>query len=618
MVLYKCSLEASWLKAFLRAYRGFQNEIFWVWTERGIQGKVMDHMRFRLLSFSLSPSDYYARDAPSKVWVQVFSLETFVDAIKRYRIREMVPIEVKEDGGFFVGDVQVGKVVDEKDVYKDVWDPVQPNLSEDAYMTVVVRDFKRIVDSAKDLAKPEDIKVGVIVKDREGTIFFFVDEEKFRRLDFQTYETWLLNIDGNATSVYSFDFFSEALIPGFSDVTRITVMHQSPCQFHYEGSFFTVEIYVANRTQEEFKSILEKKAPSRLQVWTLAKEDVKILNNVARAVSSIYRGDEVWFGANPYDLWFYWTSIDKGYLRVAKRMFETFIVDKNVAGSFTLSSLVPWLRGVETLECWLEGEPAQSMVLVGKAEKVAPKELRSEEFKMALDVPDVHPQEIFKGPKDILSEVFSDAVTAEDEFLVFITSPYEIKVVGKDRVYYRASLPLDGFKLVAEEDYVPVDGRLLKPFSDFLKAFPGYEVSLGRPETSYEVYVGAETVLGEFRILFDQTVDEASKAIAAYKEEMKPPVAPKPEEVKPLPPPPTPTEYVKVLILTDYPQFVGADMKIYGPYQVGEIRELPKENADVLIKQGIAGPPELKRPPPPPKPKIVEIAEDAIKELEAL
>jgi len=63
-------------------------------------------------------------------------------------------------------------------------------------------------------------------------------------------------------------------------------------------------------------------------------------------------------------------------------------------------------------------------------------------------------------------------------------------------------------------------------------------------------------------------------------------------------PPPPPIEHVKVLILQSVPQFVGADMKIYGPYSPGEIREMPKNNAEVLVKQGLVTY-ELVPPAPP-------------------
>jgi hypothetical protein len=51
---------------------------------------------------------------------------------------------------------------------------------------------------------------------------------------------------------------------------------------------------------------------------------------------------------------------------------------------------------------------------------------------------------------------------------------------------------------------------------------------------------------------------------------------------------PPPIEYVKVRFLKEIPSIVGADMKVYGPFKEGDIAELPKVNAEVLVKQGVA------------------------------
>jgi hypothetical protein len=66
---------------------------------------------------------------------------------------------------------------------------------------------------------------------------------------------------------------------------------------------------------------------------------------------------------------------------------------------------------------------------------------------------------------------------------------------------------------------------------------------------------------------------------------------------------PAPIEYVRVRFLRDIPAIVGADMKTYGPFKEGEIAELPKPNAEALVKQEVATyelvPPPPKPPPPP-------------------
>jgi len=47
-------------------------------------------------------------------------------------------------------------------------------------------------------------------------------------------------------------------------------------------------------------------------------------------------------------------------------------------------------------------------------------------------------------------------------------------------------------------------------------------------------------------------------------------------------------EFVKVRFLKDMPAIVGADMKVYGPFAKGDVVELPKVNAEVIVKQEIA------------------------------
>lgn len=48
------------------------------------------------------------------------------------------------------------------------------------------------------------------------------------------------------------------------------------------------------------------------------------------------------------------------------------------------------------------------------------------------------------------------------------------------------------------------------------------------------------------------------------------------------------TKKILVRILQDVPSFVGADMKIYGPYKTEDVVLLPEQNAEALIKRGMA------------------------------
>ncbi len=47
-------------------------------------------------------------------------------------------------------------------------------------------------------------------------------------------------------------------------------------------------------------------------------------------------------------------------------------------------------------------------------------------------------------------------------------------------------------------------------------------------------------------------------------------------------------DYIKVKILEDVPQIVGADLEDYGPFKAGDIVELPAENAKIFIESGKA------------------------------
>ena len=44
---------------------------------------------------------------------------------------------------------------------------------------------------------------------------------------------------------------------------------------------------------------------------------------------------------------------------------------------------------------------------------------------------------------------------------------------------------------------------------------------------------------------------------------------------------------VRVKFLVDVPEFVGIDLREYGPFSKGEIAEIPEENANVLIERKV-------------------------------
>lgn len=55
------------------------------------------------------------------------------------------------------------------------------------------------------------------------------------------------------------------------------------------------------------------------------------------------------------------------------------------------------------------------------------------------------------------------------------------------------------------------------------------------------------------------------------------------------------TELSIVRFLDNVPEIVGVDLKIYGPYKKEDVGSLPKQNAQALIRQGLAKEIDVKR-----------------------
>ena len=54
------------------------------------------------------------------------------------------------------------------------------------------------------------------------------------------------------------------------------------------------------------------------------------------------------------------------------------------------------------------------------------------------------------------------------------------------------------------------------------------------------------------------------------------------------------TEFVEVRMLKDCPVFTGTDLDEYGPYEEGDVVEVPKDNADILTNRDFAEIPDAK------------------------
>jgi DNA replication factor GINS len=57
------------------------------------------------------------------------------------------------------------------------------------------------------------------------------------------------------------------------------------------------------------------------------------------------------------------------------------------------------------------------------------------------------------------------------------------------------------------------------------------------------------------------------------------------------------TQLLVVRFLNNVPEIVGVDMKLYGPYKKEDVGSLPIQNANALIKQGLAKEVDVKRTP---------------------
>jgi len=712
------TVEAGKLKSLVSAYSAIQDEFCWLFTRKAMEARAMDASRVSMIEFSVSPHNYTSE--VDRIWV-FGRVDELTKVARRFKTKEEVRIEVREDNNFFIGPFKAGSVVKEEDLPE--WaKPLALTIRRDARLTVATADFRRIVKKAEE-EKVRDYKVesayeniGIKVSGREATILFF--NEKVSRMNLKGYEPWIINIEGEGIGTYSLPLLSSLLILGLTETLDLEFQNKGILQLTYTGNDLWVKFWIAPKLDPEtgdvlprFLELLEKPEAVRKQLWILREDEVKLLEKTVRAIGNICRSEKFNVGMTGEDLWLYWKEYDKGYFRVSRTKFwEWYAPPERMSGTFNISSLASWLKDVEDLTCFLEGEPPQAIVLVGKGAKIAPKEARSEELVKEVEVPEVQGVEVFSGACSTLRDVVEDAETAKDIFLLFVSTPFEIEALGRDTVYYRAALPLDAFQTI-EENYVPVNSNYFKGLKGFFTHFPSAYVTLGKEDTN--IFLKAENALGSLKALIMQTANEVEDAVQAYKEEfLKPPPTP-PPEVKPLvevvPPPvpakltkeeftkvfedlldewlafnvellrpglegeihyiapdrerefvarftsqtiretnkeeiekrkeetygayqeayarkpeygelylkqlrdsqrrftrdiadktfrmlveeakkiPTPPiEYVEIRFLKDVPSIVGADMKVYGPFKEGDIAKLPKPNADIFVKQGMA------------------------------
>lgn len=81
-----------------------------------------------------------------------------------------------------------------------------------------------------------------------------------------------------------------------------------------------------------------------------------------------------------------------------------------------------------------------------------------------------------------------------------------------------------------------------------------------------------ENLTQEEKMFFDNLV----KTIEDFQKQRKKSLKEKPEKLTP------------VAVLEDIPEFVGTDLKNYGPFKKGDVANVPEENAKLFIQKGMA------------------------------
>lgn len=118
-----------------------------------------------------------------------------------------------------------------------------------------------------------------------------------------------------------------------------------------------------------FLEVLAKPPAVRKQLWVLREEEVKLLKKTVRAIGDVCGAENFNVGLTAEDLWLYW----KEYFRASHTRFWGRHPPplERMSAVFNISSLASWLKDVEELTCFLEGDLPEAMLLVGKGAKIA-------------------------------------------------------------------------------------------------------------------------------------------------------------------------------------------------------------------------------------------------------
>jgi hypothetical protein len=511
-------------------------------TRRALRVVSMDPSRVMLLNVSLSPADY--RCDVDSLWVETSSAE-LERVARKIKAKDVVRVAVVDDK-FNVGSFEkVGWVIKEEDVLSDL-KTAMANLESlqkpyvEAKLRVVLPTFRRIVKSAEatKLAgrwRERFEHVGLRVEDREGNVVFFSDRETYSRVDIKGFVDWVLEIDGRTKVLYNLERFSSLLLLGLGEVATLEVRTGGVLRVGYAGNFWTVDFWLAPTVSEEmmgdFEAILTVAKPTRKLVWRLTfGESVKDFVKVLRAVSPTVLMDTVTMGGIGDEWWVYWKDGSAGFIKMDRHSFDEFVSFPQTAfGEFSLTDLIGFLKDADKVECFLEGEPTASLVLVASGAKIPTKEHKSQKLAEAVAVPEVKGTTLFSGSTETLTSICDDAITAKDEFLIFISKPFEITVLGRNKIYYEATLPVDSFKTV-EEDYVAT--RAIEGLRTFFANIPADISFVGKE--GYNIILEAQPRIAHVKTELFQDAEGLKEALDFYEQYRRAPAPPKPTEIKPL------------------------------------------------------------------------------------
>jgi len=584
------TFDGGKLKAIVNAYRQLVDSFVFRFTREDVTACVMDPSRARMMQIVLTPYDYQAY--ADEAWVRG-DMRLLWGAVKDLRADNEVRVSVR-DGKLYVGTIQPGTVVPEDEILPEERFET-PKLAEAGSLHVVVAGFKGILRSAP----PDTGYVGLDIEERGGHLVLF--DEKHSVIDLREAYDWLLGTGGRAKQGYDLSSFVQLLVSGLSEAADIRVSREGPAIIEYAEADYTLRFFIAPLTGavERMDEILATPRPSRTEILLMRDRGVKALLKAVKAIGYLSTYGEITV-ALAEELTLHWEG---GCLRISMAFLERYEPVEPISGVFRIKDLVGHLKDVEDLRLYLDmidGE--RRMVLWGTGLKVAPRELSALELKVKVEVPEVMGAGVFTGPVDLLRRTVEDAKVAEDAFLVFYTTPYEIEAFGRNAVYYEATFELDDFQAVAE-NYVPIASDAFDYLIGFLRNVPAEWCTVGKTEEN-DIYLSCETDVGELRATKPQY--RLEEAVRAYEERVKRPPAPPEVEELPVAPPPPPVERVTVYMLLDYPEFVGVDGRSYGPYRAGEAAWVPRENAEELVEKGWASwekptPPAVALPTPPPE-----------------